>query len=329
MRRYLFKRLLAMIPTLFGITVITFGLLRLAPGDPLGLSGEAVAPGLTAEQVQRLRAQRGIDRPLWEQYGRWVGRLARLDFGDSFQDGRPVSARISESLPATALLSGLALLLSFALAVPLGVVSAVRRDSALDRGVTIGLFLLYSLPSFWVAVSLLLLFSGGRALSWFPMQGLFSSGYASLTAWGKFRDVGWHLVLPVGCLSYAALASISRYARGGMLEVLGQDYIRTARAKGLPERAVIWRHALRNAAIPILTLFGLMVPGILGGSVVVEQIFGIHGMGLLAFEALANRDYPTVMGVTTLVALVTLAATLLADVSCALADPRMGLEDPR
>jgi peptide/nickel transport system permease protein len=329
MRRYLLKRLLAVIPTLLGITLITFALLRLAPGDPLGLSGEAVAPGLSQEQVQALREQRGIERPLLEQYARWVGRLVRLDFGESFQDGRPVSTRIGESLPATALLSGLALLLSFLLAVPLGVVSAARRDSALDRGITIGLFLLYSLPSFWVAIGLLLLFSGGRALSWFPIQGLVSPGYAALSAWGKVRDLGWHVVLPVGCLSYAALASISRYARGGMLEALSQDYVRTARAKGLPERAVVWRHALRNAAIPILTLGGLMVPGILSGSVVVEQIFGIHGMGLLAFEALSHRDYPTVMGVTTLAALLTLAATLLADLSYAVADPRIRLEDPR
>jgi peptide/nickel transport system permease protein len=329
MRRYLLKRLAAVIPTLFAITLITFGLVRLAPGDPLALGSEAITPGLSEALAQQVRERRGLDRPLWEQYARWVGRIGRLDFGESFQDGRPVWARIEESLPITALLSGLALLLSFALAVPLGVVSAAKRDTALDRGITIGLFLLYSLPSFWVAVSLLLLFSGGRVVSWFPMQGLVSPGYASLSPLAKVGDVGWHLVLPVGCLSYGALASISRYARSGMLEALSQDYVRTARAKGLSERAVVWRHALRNAALPILTLLGLMVPGVLGGSVVVEQIFGIHGMGLLAFEALSHRDYPTVMGVTTLAALLTMAASLLADLGYAVADPRIRLEASR
>jgi peptide/nickel transport system permease protein len=161
------------------------------------------------------------------------------------------------------------------------------------------------------------------------MQGLFSPGFASLEGWAKARDVAWHLVLPVACLSYGALASISRYTRVGMLEVLEQDYIRTARAKGLPERAVVLRHALRNGAIPVLTLFSLMLPATLSGSVVVEEIFGIHGMGLLAFEALSHRDYPTVMGVTTLAALLTMAASLLADLGYAVADPRIRLEASR
>jgi peptide/nickel transport system permease protein len=217
----------------------------------------------------------------------------------------------------------LALLLSYALAVPLGVLAATHKDRATDRLLSTGLFVLYSLPPFWVAVMLLLYLSGPRALDWFPIQGLTSADFASLGGWARVRDVGWHLVLPVACLSYGALASISRYTRSGMIDALSQDYVRTARAKGLTERAVVLRHALKNGVVPVVMLFGLMLPGVLGGSVLVEEIFGIHGMGLLAFEAVLNRDYPTVMGLTTWVAVLTMGSMLLSDVAHVLIDPRV------
>lgn len=328
MAAFLAKRLLLMVPTFLGITLLTFVLAHLAPGDPLTLATET--PSAAGREVlEQLKEDQGLHLPLHQQYARWLSRVVRLDFGRSTQDLRPVTEKIGESLPKTLLLSFLALFFSYVIAVPLGVLSAVKRGTLFERVVTVGLFVLYSLPSFWVAVMLLLYFAGGRAFDWFPMQGLTSPGFEGLSFWGKVFDVAWHLVLPVVCLSYASLASISRYMRSGMLEVIRQDYIRTARAKGLPERVVVFKHALRNGILPVVTLLGLMLPHLLGGSVVVERIFGIQGMGLLALEAIFHRDYPMVMGVTTLVALFTMGSTLLADVLYALFDPRIGVEEAR
>ncbi len=325
MRTYLVRRLLLMIPTFLGITLVTFGVAHLAPGDPLQLDPDGPGGGVASRAaIEQFRHSQGLDLPLGVQYARWLGKVVTLDFGTSSQDHRPVAQKIGESLPKTLLLSGLALFLSYALAIPLGVLSAVRRGSWFERGVTVGLFLLYSMPAFWVAVMLLLAFARPAALDWFPLQGLTSDGFAALGPFAKVRDVAWHAALPLVCLTYGALASISRYMRSGMLEVLGQDYVRTARAKGLPERVVIWKHAFRNAVVPVITLFGMTLPHVLGGSVIVESIFGINGMGSLAFEAILHRDYPMVMGVTTLTALLTMASMLASDVVHALADPRVG-----
>ncbi|MHB8879792.1 MAG: ABC transporter permease [Myxococcaceae bacterium] len=324
MRAFLARRLLMMVPTFLGITLLTFGVAHLAPGDPLMLDPEGTRGGAASkEALEHFRHSQGLDLPLYQQYGRWVGRVVTLDFGASNQDHRKVMEKIGEALPRTLLLSGLALFLSYLLAIPLGVFSAVKQGAPVERGVTVVLFLLYSMPSFWVAVMLLLTFSSPHVLDWFPLQGLTSDGYGAMGPFGKLRDLLWHAVLPLTCLTYGALASISRYMRSGMLEVIRQDYIRTARAKGLSERVVIWKHALRNAIIPTVTLLGVMLPHVLGGSVIVESIFGIHGMGLLAFEAILHRDYPMVMGITTLVAVLTMFSVLLSDVLHALADPRV------
>jgi len=314
-----------MIPTFVGITLLTFGIAHLAPGDPLQLDPEGPGGGAASrEALEQFRRTQGLDRPLAVQYGRWFSKVVTLDFGTSNQDHRPVTAKIRESLPKTLLLSGLALFLSYLLAVPLGVFSAVKQGRPLEQGVTVVLFLLYSMPSFWVAVMLLLTFASPHAFNWFPLQGLTSDGFGAMGFFGKVADVAWHAVLPLTCLTYGALASLSRYMRSGMLEVIRQDYVRTARAKGLSERAVIWKHAFRNAVIPIVTLLGMMLPHILGGSVIVESIFGINGMGQLAFEAILHRDYPMVMGITTFVAVLTMFSVLLSDVLHALVDPRVG-----
>ncbi|MBX5481988.1 MAG: ABC transporter permease [Myxococcaceae bacterium] len=325
MGRYVLRRALLMIPTFFGITLLTFAVAQLAPGDPLQLSAEAPRAGQTAA-LEALRHQRGLDRPLWVQYGRWVGRVLSLDFGRSLEDGRPVLEKVGEALPRTLLLTTLALFLSYLIAVPLGAWAAVRRDTFAERAVTVVLFVLYSMPSFWVAITLLLVLSGGRGWAVFPLQGLTSPGFDQLSPAAKVADLLWHVALPVAVLTYGSLAVLSRYMRGAMLETLRSDFIRTARAKGLAERSVVFRHALRNSLIPIVTLLGLTLPALVGGSVIVERIFGIPGMGELAFESILNRDYPVVMGVTTLVALFTLAATLLSDVLTAAVDPRIDLE---
>ncbi len=259
------------------------------------------------------------------QYGKWVGRLLRFDFGVSLHDGRPVAAKLGEALPVTLLLSGLSILLAYLLAVPIGVHAAVRRGRWGERALTTLLFVLYSLPTFWVAMLLIVLFGGVGFLHVFPIHGLSSPGASELGAVSWFLDRVWHLVLPVFCLSYGSLAVLSRYQRGAMLEALSQDYIRAARAKGLSERRVIWRHALPNALLPTITLFGLQFPYLISGSVIIERIFNIPGMGHLTFDAFLQRDTPVVMAVVVLSAALTLVGLVLADVLYAVVDPRIAL----
>ena len=324
MRGYLLRRLLLMIPTFFGVTLLTFAVLQLVPGDPLTAASEmAQGTGPSREQVEAYRHAMGLDQPLPVRYVKWLGSIVTFDFGLSTYDHRPVSDKVREALPNTLLLAGLALLFSYLLAVPLGVISAVRRGRFLDRALSLGLFLLYSMPSFWVAVVLLLLLGGGRYLDVFPMQGLHSPGAASLGPFAWAADLAWHLALPVFVLTYASLASLTRYTRSTMVEALRQDYVRTARAKGLSEGAVVWKHALRNAILPVVTLLGLSLPHLVGGSVVVEQVFGVPGMGRLGFQALATRDYNTVLAVTTLAALMTMVGVLLSDLAHFALDPRI------
>ncbi len=263
------------------------------------------------------------------QFGRWLARLLTLRLGASLHDGRPVLEKLHEALPVTLLLSLLAMALAYLIAVPLGVHAAVRRGRPLERVITFSLFVLYSLPSFWVAMMLILLFGGVGLLDWFPIYGLYSPGLEHASGWTWLVDRLHHLVLPVACLTYGSIAIISRYQRGAMLEVIRQDYIRTARAKGLTERSVVFKHALRNALLPTITLLGLQLPFLISGSVVIERIFNVPGMGLMTFQAFLHRDYPVIMAVAVLAAGLTLLGLILADLCYALADPRIRLEGSR
>jgi peptide/nickel transport system permease protein len=314
-KRYLLRRVVLMVPTFLGITLLTFAMAHLAPGDPLQLDQETV--GASQDAVRRQRAEKGLDAPLPVQYGRWLSRVARLDFGRSLIDQRPVSEKLAESLPRTALVSGLAVLLAFGLAVPLGVFLATR-STFLARAISAGLTVVWSVPTFWVAVLLLFVFSNPRALDVLPMQGLGD---------GSLVDLARHLVLPVSCLTYPTLAIATRQVRAAMQEALAQDYVRAARARGIPERRVVWRHALRNSLLPVVTLLGFSLPHVLGGSVVIERVFGIPGMGLLAFDSVGTRDYPTVMGVATVMALATMLSMLAVDVAYGFIDPRIRVEE--
>jgi peptide/nickel transport system permease protein len=263
------------------------------------------------------------------QFAKWLGRVLTLRLGHSIHDGRPVRDKLAEALPVTLLLSFLAMLLAYAVAVPVGVHAAVRRGRPAERAITFLLFVLYSLPSFWVAMMLILLLGGVGYLDWFPIYGLSSPGLEQAGGWTWFADRAHHLVLPVICLSYGAFALLSRYQRTAMLEVIRQDFIRTARAKGLSERAVIFRHALRNALLPVITLVGLQLPHLISGSVIIERIFNIPGMGLMTFQAFLHRDYPVIMAVSVLAAGLTLLGLILADLLYAVADPRIRLEGQR
>lgn len=321
MLQYLVKRLLLMIPLLVGITLITFTVIHIAPGEPVEMQ-IAMNPKMTAEARERLRKFYGLDRPLHVQYFSWVGQLTRLDFGRSFSpDSRPVIDKIRERIPVTLSLNIIALLIEFSLAVPIGVLAAVQRDTMLDKGITIFVFIGFAVPTFWLA--LLLMYTFGVRLEWLPISGLHSLGSEGYGTVRWLWDLVRHLILPVSVAAFGSLAGLSRYMRSTMLEVIGQDYITTARAKGLPERLVIWRHALRNALLPVITLLGLSVPGLIGGSVIFETIFAIPGMGQLFYNGVMARDYPLIMGILVIGAVLTLVGNLLADLGYALADPRI------
>jgi peptide/nickel transport system permease protein len=321
MFRYVARRFLFMIPLFFGITIICFSVMHLAPGSPTDLQTE-MNPRVTAEMKERLRAMYDLDKPLHVQYGKWLGRLLVLDLGVSFSpDGRPVSSKILERLPITVFLNVLSMVLIFLIAIPIGVLSAVRQGSTFDRVMSVFVFVGFAIPTFWLALLLMILF--GIDLDWLPISGLRSLNYEYLPPAEALWDLLKHLILPVTIAAFGGLAGLSRYMRSNMLEVIRQDYITTARAKGLPERTVIYKHALRNAMLPVITLLGLSVPGLIGGSVIFETIFSIPGMGQLFYMAVMARDYPVVMGILVIGAVLTLLGNLLADVSYAVADPRI------
>ncbi len=317
---YLLRRFASLVPVLLGITLVSFLMMHLAPGGPTdALTDLNIKVSLAAkEQLVQLY---GLDRPLTEQYLKWLGRCLRGDFGVSFRDGRPVTQKIAERIPVTLTINLVALSLVLMLAIPLGAFGAAREGSWWDQGVDLVVFVAYALPSFWVAILGLDLF--GVQWGWLPVSGLSSLTAERLGGFGRLLDWGWHLVLPVGVMVLGGVPGFSRYVRMSLLTTLQQDYIRTARAKGLPERVVLFRHALRNALLPLITLLGLSVPGLLGGSVILESIFAIPGMGRLFFDSVMARDYPVIMGLLVLGAALTLLGNLLADCAYAMADPRI------
>jgi peptide/nickel transport system permease protein len=325
MLAYLIRRCLLAVPLLLGITVVSFVVLRLAPGEPEVVGQELQAEAGSARQS--LRQLYGLDQPLWVQYGRWLGRLARLDFGRSFApDGRPVLAKIAERIPLTLTLNLLQLTVTLGVAVPIGVLAATRRGSWFDRGTTLFVFIGFATPDFWFALLLMLLF--GVQLGWLPVSGIRSLNFEYLPFWSQVWDLVSHVVLPVGVAAFHGLAGLSRFMRGSMLEVIRQEYVRTARAKGLSERQVLGRHALRNALLPVVTILGLSIPGLLGGSVIIETIFALPGMGQLFVQSAFSRDYPVLMGLVVIGATLTLLGNILADVAYALVDPRIRMAGP-
>jgi peptide/nickel transport system permease protein len=310
-----------MVPMLVGISLISFLVINMAPGGPIGLAAD-LNPKATAEYRERLKAYYGLDQPLHVRYGRWLGRMVTLDFGDSFSpDGRKVSDKIRERIPVTLAINVLSLGIIFLVAIPIGIYSAVRKDSWFDRVSTVFVFTGFAVPTFWLALLLMILF--GVKLGWLPISGLVSLEHDSLSLAGRIGDRARHLFLPVLLAGFGGLAGFSRYMRSNMLEVIRQDYIAAAKAKGLPERQVVFRHAMRNALLPVITILGLSIPDLLGGSVIFETIFSIPGMGQLFYQGVMSRDYPLIMGILVIGSLLTLIGNLLADVGYALADPRI------
>ncbi len=361
MFQYIVRRVLLFIPTLFLITVISFGISRLAPGDPAelkaGVGGEGAMRGnqqLNEQMINQIRAQWHLDLPVWywtiftdakdaagklkplgdrltfqwnglnNQYQHWLSDLFRLDFGKSFQDNRDVMDKIMERVPITILLALISIFLSYLIAIPLGIYSATHQNTFFDKTSTVSVFILYSLPNFWLATMAIIFFGGGDFFAWFPNNGLHSMNISPDDPWmTRTLDYIWHLILPIIAYTYGSFAYLSRQMRGSMLEVIRQDYIRTARAKGLSNKVVVYKHALRNSLIPIITIIAYILPALVGGSIVVEYIFTIPGVGQLAFQALTARDYPVIMAEFTLSAVLTLIGLLIADVLYSIVDPRI------
>lgn len=319
---YGIKRTLLMVPILLGITLLSFSVMHMAPGGPAEAQMEFSAKA-SSEARERLRKLYGADQPVHKQYLTWLRKFVTLDFGEAFADGRKVKDKILERLPITLTINLLSLSLVLLIALPIGILSATHQYSALDRATTMFVFVGYSMPHFWMALLLIYLF--GVQWGVLPISGKESLDTTGFTTVQWLMDRAQHLVLPVFVSAIGGLAGFSRYMRNNMLEVMRQDYIRTARAKGLSENAVIYKHALRNAVMPVITILGLSLPGIIGGSVIMETVFGIDGMGRLMFQAVFSRDYNVAMGVLVPAAVLTMLGNFLADIGYALADPRVRL----
>jgi peptide/nickel transport system permease protein len=347
MLAYLLRRMAWMVPTLFGITLVTFALVRLAPGDPaqMRFASDPNAPAADVERaIERFRAENLLDRSLAVQYLHYIGPfhlgreghpwfggsgadpwhgLFALDLGREYL--RPqvsVAREISRRLAVTVPLSAIAALLAYALAIPLGVLAALRRGGAFDVASGVLLFALDSLPVFWAALLLQLAF-GDPGLDWLPTLGLHGADARDLGPLAYARDLAEHAVLPVACLTYGSLAHIARQLRGSVIDRLHDDYVRAARAKGLPERVVVLRHVLPNSLIPLLTLAGHVLPWLVGGSIIVETVFDLPGVGSYAYHGLLHREYDVVTACTLVVAAMTLVGFWISDLACALVDPRI------
>lgn len=323
MSRYVVRRLIQMIPLLIFISILSFSISVLAPGDPVLMFVPPEKKTISPEAMQALRHKYGLDQPIYLRYFTWLGNTLRGDWGYSFRSHDLVTKEVFSRLPNTIILGITSLIFTLLIAIPLGVISAIKRYSIFDYTVTIGAFLGLSLPTFWFALILIELFA--NRLGWLPSMGMQSLG-VQMNSTQKVVDLAKHLILPVLTLSITDLAYWSRYQRATLLENLSQDFVRTARGKGLKESTVIWRHAFRNALIPMITLLGMSLPDIVGGAVITETIFGWPGMGRLGIESIASRDFPVVMAVTMILALMVIVGNLLADISYSFVDPRIRLD---
>ncbi len=315
MLNYLIRRLWQSIVLLFLVSLIGFAALNLAPGGPL--SQFALTPGMTQAALDRIAQQMGLDRPLPVQYAKWLGHLLRGDWGRSYRDGQPVLSIIFAHVPATLLLMGSSTLLAVTIGAWVGIQSAVRRYSVFDNVATIASMIALSIPTFWFGLVAIYFFA--LKLQWFPAGNMYTMGN------GSVLDVAWHLVLPVMVLTFVDVAIWSRYMRAATLEVINQDFIKTARAKGLSPRRVLLRHVVGNALLPMITLAGMQLPTLLGGALVAETVFTWPGMGRLFLDSLGYSDYPVVMGLLMFSAILVLLGSLLADLLTAVIDPRIRL----
>lgn len=317
MFQFILKRLFYAIPLVIGVSIIGFALMHLAPGGPLGIY--TLNPTVSSQDIERIKVIYGLDQPIYVQYLSWAGNMLTGDWGNTFFGGRPVLTVILERVPATLLLAGLSLSIAILIGTGIGMLGAVKRYSIFDYLATTGAMFALSFPTFWFGLMAIFIFA--VELRWFPSGGMYDLGEE-----GNPLDLLHHLVLPTMVLSLVIVATWSRYSRSSFLEVIGQDYIRTATAKGLSNRLVISRHAFPNAAIPLIALLGVQIPFLFSGALVAETIFGWPGMGRLFVDALTMKEYPVLMGMMMFTAIFVILGNLLADIGVAMADPRVRLE---
>ena len=339
---YILKRLLIMIPTLLGVTIVTFVIINLAPGSPIeqriqqmkfgGMGGESGGGGhggdnkssaVSEEVIEALKKQYGFDKPVHIRYLIWLKNLSRLDFGESFTYEEPVIDVITSKFPVSLQFGVVSLIMSYLVSIILGVAKAVKHGSSFDYVTSFLLFVFYSIPGFMLAILLIVYFAGGSFYDWFPMGNLYSDNYYDLTTWGKITDRLHHFVLPLICYMIGSFTILTMLMKNSLLDEVKRDYIRTARAKGLSEKVVYLKHALRNALIPIVTGIGGFVSVFFAGALLLEIIFQLDGIGLLSYKSILQRDYNVIMGLIFIQSLLMLIGNLLSDLAYVIVDPRI------
>lgn len=316
-KKYIIKRLIQSIPILLGITIMTFAIMQLAPGNPMETM---INPKISPEEMQEMRESMGLNDPVHVQYINWMKEILQGNLGYTVKTGQPVSELIMERLPATLLLTGSAFVMAFVIGIPLGVYSATHRYKIGDYLLTIFSFVGISVPSFFLGLGLIFIFA--LKLGWLPTSGMLTMG-ADLTGFALASDYFKHVIMPATVLALPTIAVVMRFTRSSMLEVLNQDYIRTADAKGLDKNKVYLKHALRNALIPVITIFGLSIPFLFGGAYITEYIFNWPGMGSLGIQSIVAREYPVIMALNLFTSVLVMSGNLIADIMYAWADPRI------
>lgn len=335
MIKYILKRLVLMIPTLLGITVVVFFMVNMAPGSPIeqklqqlrfagGTESQArESSGVSNEVMEALKKQYGFDKPVHVRYWIWLKNLATLDFGESFIYEEPVIDLIASKFPVSLQFGLVSLILSYLISIPLGVMKAVKDGSKFDMTTSVALFGMYSVPGFMLAIILIVFFAGGTYFDWFPIGGLYSDFYDEMNWWERILDRSYHFVLPTICYTIGSFTTLTILMKNSMIDVIKMDYIRTARAKGLEDKSVYYKHALRNALIPIVTGIGGFVGVFLAGSLLLESIFQLDGIGLLGFQSTLSRDYNVILGLIVISSFLMLIGNLISDIAYVLVDPRI------
>lgn len=343
MFNYILRRLMIMIPTLFGVTILMFGMINLAPGSPVeqklqqmrfGGVGDSSSSGTSAnkssavseEVIEALKKQYGFDKPIHERYILWLKNLSTLDFGESFTYEEPVLDVLKSKLPVSIQFGVISFFMSYLICIPLGVLKAIKHGSKFDVTTSFLLSALYSVPGFMLGILLLVYFAGGTFVDWFPIGDLFSDNFDDLTMWGKFADRVWHFILPLTAYMIGQFTVLTLLMKNSMLEVISQDYIRTAKAKGLSDKMVYMKHSLRNALIPIVTGFGHFLSMFFAGSLFIERIFNLDGLGLLGYQSLLERDYNVIMGLFFIQTVLMFVGNLISDMLYVVVDPRINFE---
>jgi microcin C transport system permease protein len=337
MRAYFLKRFLLIIPTLFGISIVCFLIMQMVPGGPveqaiqkmkIAAQGEAgagvkVQAGMTRDEIENIKKYYGFDKPVLLRYFNWLGKLLRFDLGTSYAYEKPVLHVIASRLPVSLTFGLTGLFFTYLVCIPLGIKKALLHDQPFDHWSSVLIFLGYSIPSFVLAIILIVLFGGGSFWNIFPISGIISDNFEELPLLGKIFDYAYHMFLPILCYTIGGFATLTLLMKNSLMEQLNQDYIRTALAKGLTYKQAVFRHGLRNAMIPITTNIGMIIGVILSGSMLIETIFTIDGMGLLGYESIVNRDYPVALGLIVISSLLVLVGRIISDFCLALVDPRI------